>query len=228
MSENNNLVEVNFNDLNSVDSILTEIDSAFYDIPFGNSAFQTRAFVIAAAITPERAYKTIGLQLSSLLSNIKNNLIGKQIAEIKLEQKKEKLNDPKLDKFDKQILELEILMEQSSLSTVAKLSNDSLNEFNVLYSEFKKLPKFTREQFESAELNYFTQSLSRQANQLDGAALSIIHMLEDLPALNEYTEKIKSIENLDLETLTNLRLAMNNQFDNALRRVQQLNQQSKV
>lgn len=228
MSENNNLVEVNFNDLNSVDSILTEIDSAFYDIPFGNSAFQTRAFVIAAAITPERAYKTIGLQLSSLLSNIKNNLIGKQIAEIKLEQKKEKLNDPKLDKFDKQILELEILMEQSSLSTVAKLSNDSLNEFNVLYSEFKKLPKFTREQFENAEMNYYTQSLSRQANQLDGAALSIIHMLEDLPALNEYTEKIKSIENLDLETLTNLRLAMNNQFDNALRRVQQLNQQSKV
>jgi hypothetical protein len=225
MSNNNEVVTLEIDNLSNVESILNEVETAFYDIPFGNSAFQTKAFVIAASITPERAYRTIGLQLTSLLRSIRNNLIGKQIAQIKLEQKKEKLNDPTLDKFDKQILELEILSQSAENIGVNKSANDALNEFNVLYTEFKKLPKFTREQFEYAEMNYYTQSLTRQANQMDGAQQSIVNMFEDLPALNVYTEQIKSTENLDMETLTNLRLAMNNQFDNALKRVQASNQQ---
>jgi hypothetical protein len=225
MSENKDLVELKADDLDSIQNILSEVEDAFFDIPFGNSAFQTKAFVVAASITPERAYRTIGLQLMSILRSLRTNLISKQIAEIKLEQKKEKINDPSLDKYEKRILELEVLEDSTTYKSVEKSVNDTFNEFKVLYTEFKKLPKFTREQFENGEMNYYTQSLTRQAHQLDGAVQSIVNIFEDMPALNHYSEQIKQIENLDSQTLENLRLAMDNQFDNARKRVEEMDRE---
>ena len=57
MDNNNGLQVTNEN----VAAVLQEVQEAFYDIPFENSQFQTEAFVIAAQLTPERAYRAIGL-----------------------------------------------------------------------------------------------------------------------------------------------------------------------
>jgi hypothetical protein len=224
MSDRKDLAVLDVNDLTSIETILNEVDDAFYDIPFGNSAFQTKAFVVAAAITPERAYRTVGLQLMNNLQSIRNALISKKKLNILIEQKKEKLNDDKLDKFEKQLIDLELLTDYSSLKQMEKPLNDSFNEFKVLYSEYKKLPKFTREQFENAELNYFTQSLTRQAQQLDGSIQSIVNMMEDMPALNAYTKQLSEIEKIDSETLEKLRLDMPNQFENIAKRAEKIKQ----
>jgi hypothetical protein len=103
-----------------------------------------------------------------------------------------------------------------------KLLNDALHELNILYSEFKKLPSYTRESFEIAEENYYTQSLERQARGISGAVESLINIREDVPAIEQYLEKIKTMDNLTIENLTELRLAMPNQLDNVAKKEKQL------
>jgi hypothetical protein len=210
MSDNKSL-QIDVENLSSVESVISEIEDSFYDIPFGNTAYQTKTFVVAAGITPERAYRAIGLQMLSVLNSLRNSIIGYKIGQIQLEQKKELLNTT-TDKFEKQILELEILRDSTGENYHKKTINDIICELNVLYSEFKKLPKFTREQFEIAEQNYFTQSLERQARGVTGAVEGIINMNEDIRALEDYKEKIAQIELLDNETLNALRLSMTNQI----------------
>ncbi len=211
--ENKQLSLIDANDTQTVENMLREIEEAYYDIPLGNTAFQTKNFVMAAAITPERAYRAIGLQMLSVLNSIKSQIIDEKIFEVKLEQKKEKLKSTDLDTYEKQILELEILRDSSGTNYRKKLLNDSMHEFNVLYEEFKKYPRYTREQFESAEYNYFSQSLDRQARGVSGAIESLINMNEDLPALASYAETVQKLENLNNEVLDKLRLSMPNQLD---------------
>ena len=57
--------------LDTVGNVLTEIEDAFFDIPFENSDFQTRAFVVASQQTPARAYRAIGLQMFSKIQAVK-------------------------------------------------------------------------------------------------------------------------------------------------------------
>ena len=58
--------------LNNTNDVLKEIEDAYYDIPFGNTAFQTEMFVISAQITPARMYRTVGLHLNSMLKELQN------------------------------------------------------------------------------------------------------------------------------------------------------------
>jgi hypothetical protein len=193
--------------------IINQLEKDFYDIPFGNTAFQTKAFVLAASITPERMYRTVGLQLISVLNNVRESIYKKQMFEIEREEKLEQLNSGTLDKWEQKKLELTIKRGDDSQQFSDKILNDTLNELNLLYSEYVKLPKFTREQFEAAESNYFEQSLERQSRGIDGAIGSLIHMREDIPAIDKYLTDIKKVEKLDSATLENLRLSMENQLD---------------
>jgi len=206
--------------LEQVTKITEEIEECFFDIPFGNTAFQTKAFVISATITPERSFRQIGLQLLSVLDNIRNLIINNKIQDVKIKQKQHLLNSGTLDIFEKEIVELELIRETTGDMKSKKHLNDLLNEFFILNEEFQKMPKFTREQFEAAEMNYFTQSLNRQMSGITGPIESLINMQEDMKALNEYKEKLKMIENLDTETMESLRLSMSNQIENAKKSIE--------
>ena len=214
MSENKELVNLNLENcsLDTLSKVIKDIEDSYFDIPFGNTGYQTKAFVIAAGITPERSYRAIGLQMLSLLNSLRSNIIDRQIYNIRLTQKKESLNDPSLNSYDREVIELEILRDSSGENYNRKMLNDSLHELNILYDEFKKLPKFTREQFELGEENYFKQSLERQARGITGAVEGIINMSEDMPALEQYRDKVNSLESIDTATLNDLRLGMGNQM----------------
>ena len=71
----------------------------------------------------------------------------------------------------------------------SKLVNDTIEELNILYKHFKSFPRYTRDQFESAERLHFEQRLTRQAIGLDGAKSSMINMNEDLSALLNFEKK---------------------------------------
>lgn len=218
MNEKKEVFEIdtmNVSELDNLTKITQEVEESYYDIPFGNTAFQTRAFVIANSITPERSYRAIGLQLLSVLSSIKSTIIKQKIDEVRRQQNLDKLINGSLDEYEKEILRLELILSDSGDQAYKKRINDLLNEFYILYLEHKKLPKFTREQFEAGEENYFTQSLGRQVSGLVGASEAIINMKEDIKALHDYKETIKTIENLDSKTMEELRLAMPNQIENA-------------
>lgn len=201
-------------EIENVEQVIQEIEDSFYDIPFGNTGFQTKAFVMAAGITPERSYRAIGLQMLSGLNNIRSNIYEQKKRQIDMDEKRAKLEDPNTSIWDKKRIELELEFSDTTSKYGEKLLNDSIMELNLLYSEFKKLPKFTREQFENAEFNYFTQSLERQARGITGAVESLINMREDAPALDIYKEKLLQLENKDTETLEQLRLSLPNQLHN--------------
>lgn len=49
--------------LDTVNDIVSELYESFDNIPFENSDFQNENFVISSQITPERAYRAIGLRM---------------------------------------------------------------------------------------------------------------------------------------------------------------------
>ena len=193
---------------NSTD-VVREIEEAFYDIPFENSQFQTENFVISSQITPERAYRAIGLRMHAKLRALNEAKFGRMKEEIDLDEIEHKLQDLTLNQFDRR---RELIKREEILSRrqwTDKLINDAISELNVLYKHFKALPKYTRQQFEQGEHLHFTQRLNRQALGLEGAKESLINMNEDVHAITNYEKQFLQLQNTqqaaDEETLKILR-----------------------
>ncbi len=163
-----------------VGSVLEELDAAFFDIPFENSDFQNRAFVVAAQITPARAYRAIGLRMFAKVRAVKEYQFQQQLNAIDIEEKEAKIASPDTSEFDRRRLRVEILKIEDGATFGKKLLNDALRELNCLYAEFKKLPQYTREQFEAEEAAHFEQRLTRQLRG-NGATESLTNMQRDLP-----------------------------------------------
>ena len=150
--------------------------------------FQVRNFIIAAALTPERAYRAIGLRLQNRLRALQEAKFGALREQIDIEELKEKIEDTNTSKFDRRRAQIDIDQKISNQAFTSKLINDAITECNVLYSYFKQLPKFTREEFEAGEELYFTKRLTRAIDNVQGASESLVNMQTDLPALMQYLE----------------------------------------
>jgi len=185
--------------------VIREIETAFFDIPFENSAFQTENFVLAGQITPERAYRAIGLRMHKKLIAVQESLIGQEKGKVEEEEMQEKLNSPDLNKYEKRIMELELQKRQIYKPFQQKLLNDAIAELNVLYKHFKALPKYTRAEFEAGEKRHFLEDLNRQALGLAGAKTSLINMVDDVQSLQKFENDFKLIaDNYDTNLLLEL------------------------
>ena len=173
----------------NVQNVLAEIQEAFYDIPFENSQFQTEAFVISAQVTPERAYRSIGLRMHDRIQAVLEARHTRAKEDIDLEELRMKAEDPTTTTFDRRRAELDIAYKLASRPYADKLMNDALVELNVLYSHFQKLPRYTREQFELGESAHFEIKLARQLQGCVGAQEAVTNMQQDLPALSSYEEQ---------------------------------------
>lgn len=179
--------------LENTTSVLKEIEDAFYDIPFENSEFQTEAFVIAAQITPERAYRAIGLRMFNrlrALNDVKHTILNQQID---LEEIDAKIVSGNLDEFEvrRQVLKKQKILSEQNWSK--KLINDALVELSVLYKHFKALPKFTRQEFEAGEKLHYEQRLRRSIAGIEGAKESLINMNEDTAALAKIESEVAKL-----------------------------------
>ena len=177
--------------LASVPSVEDELNMAFYDIPFENSDFQNTNFVVAGQITPERAYRAIGLRMSAKIRALKEAMYGREIEDIDIEEMREQLSAEETDKYEKRRLEVKINQKLDNRTYTDKLINDALRECNVLYAEFKKHPQYTRAQFEAGEQRHFTERLLRQVNNCVGAAESLTNMQQDAPRINAELEQLR-------------------------------------
>lgn len=133
MSENINIVLVTTDNAHDV---IKEVQDAFYDIPFENSAFQTENFVIAGQITPERAYRAIGLRMNKKLIAVQEALISKEMSKVEEEEIQAKIDSPDYNNFEKRKFELELKKKQIYKPFKEKLLNDAIKELNVLYKHF--------------------------------------------------------------------------------------------
>jgi hypothetical protein len=192
MSENTNISLITTDNAHDV---IKEVQDAFYDIPFENSAFQTENFVIAGQITPERAYRAIGLRMNKKLIAVQEALIGKEMQKVEEEEIRAKLESPDYNQFEKRKFELELQKRQINKPFGDKLLNDAIKELNVLYKHFKALPKYTREQFEAGEKRHFLENLNRQALGLQGAKESLINMFDDISSIEKFENDFKLISN---------------------------------
>jgi hypothetical protein len=164
----------------NIGDVLQEIDAAFYDIPFENSAFQNENFVIAAQMTPERAYRAIGLRMHSKIAALKEAKYGRLKEEIDIEELQAKIDNPDTNTYDRRRAQLDIQQKLDHHSFTDKLINDALSELNLLYKHFQAMPRYTREQFEQGERIHFEQKLTRQIQGLAGAHESLINMTQDV------------------------------------------------
>lgn len=162
--------------IEQVSPVLEELEAAFFDIPFENSDFQNRAFVVAAQLTPARAYRAIGLRMFAKIRAVKEALYGLQLADIDIEENEHKAARPEASPFERRRLAIENAKLRESRKWTEKLLNDALRELECLYGEFKKYPRYTREQFEEEERLHFTARLQQQIATGGGAAESLANM----------------------------------------------------
>ncbi|CAB4140517.1 hypothetical protein UFOVP405_50 [uncultured Caudovirales phage] len=173
-------------DKNNASEILEEIENAYFDIPFGNTDFQCENFVIANAITPARAYRIIGLQIQTLLASIEETKYSEKIKQIDIMELEEKLNDPSISKYEKMRDEIKLERLKKPDTWHQKLVNDTIRQLNLYYAHFKRLPKYTREQFEQQEKLYFEQSQRRQMLGVTGAKEAIMNMIDDKKTIEQF------------------------------------------
>ena len=177
----------------NVTDVVKEIEEAFFDIPFENSQFQTEHFVINAQLTPERAYRAIGLRMHNRLRALREAQFSRMREDVDIDELRAKLSLSETNKFDRRRYEIDIQQKLSNRAFTEKLINDAIAELNVLYHHFKRLPKFTRQQFEAGERSYFHESLTRQMKGIVGAAESLTNMQGETSALS--TNRNKEIGN---------------------------------
>lgn len=170
--------------------VITEIEQAFFDIPFENSDFQTENFVLAAQLTPERAYRTIGLRMFQKIQALQETQFKTRESMITVMEMQEKIDNPATSKFDRMRAELEIEKIHSSQAYTNKLKNDAIHELELLYKYFKALPRYTRDEFEAGERAHFEMRMDRQLKGIVGAAESVVNMTTDKNVLLAYTKQL--------------------------------------
>ena len=206
---NNQVIEVTEK---NAKNILEELYEAFYDIPFENSAFQTEAFVISSQITPERAYRAIGLQLFSKVQKLQDFVLGQELRQVDLDELEFKSNDINIDQFERRRAEINLRRMKENINFENKLLNDAIHEVNLLYKHFKKMPRYTRDQFEAAEYEHYEQKMMRMSSGINDSVEALINMREDLPAIKAFQEKIELLDNISSQTLNELMVSMPNKL----------------
>lgn len=175
-----------------VENVLQQLEEAYFDIPFENSDFQNRNFVMSAQITPARAYRAIGLRMFAKIRAIKEYYINKQLRQIDIEELEYKISLPETSEFDKRRHHLEILRIQEGEAWGEKLLNDAMRELECLHQEFQKFPRYTREQFEAEEEQHYTSYLQQQLHS-SPASISIQNMTVNAEGLKDHLHAIKGL-----------------------------------
>lgn len=159
-------------------NIVDEFYRKFFDIPFGNSEFQNRKFVMEAQFTPARGYRALGLRIHDRLRALQHAGFSIREDDIDIEELEEKILSAD-NKYDKRRLEVELDRKKASRQFTMKAVNDAAVEVVTMWEEVEKLPEYTREQFEKEEYDHFLISLRRQCKGITGAVDSLSLLSND-------------------------------------------------
>jgi hypothetical protein len=127
-----------------------ELEDAFHSINQGRTDFQLHNFVIGQHDTDSRRFMQCVMELQAKTFNLRRQLIQKRKLLKKIDNTVD-LDDKELFKIDHEELELSL--------------EGQVREWNTLYAIFKEMPKFTHEQIQEAEEEYWQLRLARQAQE---------------------------------------------------------------
>lgn len=142
------------NDLEKVEGRAEELKDAFLVIQQPRTDFALTHFVVGEYDTPERQYMQVVEELRRAYQMIKISMLEKK--KLQIEIKKLKASKDEISKLDAQIKEVH---EEDLDATIL----GKLREFHCLYAIFNKFKKYTREELDKAEANYWKIRLTRQA-----------------------------------------------------------------
>ncbi len=153
-------------EVTEIASIESEILELVADIPFENSHVQTRS-VIDSALVPQKAFKVIGLRLMKRLQDLKHCGIKREQAMVSVELLRYEIDrlpikykaSLRIIDLHTRRIELEIKEIESGFSYEDKLAEDCKAELSYLYASIKKMPKYTREEFEAGEEIWIAKKL---------------------------------------------------------------------
>ena len=146
----------------------------FKNVPFGNSIFQITTFGHGQE-TPERQYRNCLLQLDKKLKALQECKFRRVRLEIDIEELRDKfINENNV--YGKRRIEVDIEEKTYCLESEIKLIEDALIEVAVYADILKKLPAFTREEFERAEAKYWKKRL---LSDMENEVVSTGHVNHD-------------------------------------------------
>jgi hypothetical protein len=144
-----------------------ELLAAMMEVPFGNSRFQIETFILNDP-KPERAYRQALLEISEKYKSLKQAQFRRRKLDVelrRLEKKQAEHDDP----FERELAGIEIEEKTFDISQEDKMIHDAIIQLKV-YSDFlQTVPKFTREEFETAEPEYWRMRALMQS-EMDVAA----------------------------------------------------------
>lgn len=138
-------------DINNISEKHNELHESFLQIFQGRSNFQLDNFVVGMHMTPERQYAQCVLEMQNKYYSIRRADIGRRKLLKQIEEA--------VDEFDREEKVLEL--EQTEIAIIG-----AIREFDHLYAIFKAMPKFTIDELEKAESDYWIERLSIQS-QID-------------------------------------------------------------
>ena len=171
--------------------MIEEIQAAFYDIPFENSDYQNKVFMVQNQLTPARAYRSIGLRMLAKLRAIDELKFGRELEQVDIDEYQATIDSDTSSTFEQRRAAIEIRKKESKIQWEDKLLNDAIRELNCLYSEFKKFPTYTREQFELEEADHFEQDLQLQLTAGNGPqrSLAVMRTADKFDAMLAHTKQ---------------------------------------
>ena len=178
--------------LANINNIYTpEILLAMAEIQQARSNYQIEKFVINQHDTPQTQYQQCLIELQSLYYTIKKVSLELKKTEIEIERLRS-TND-EIDEIDAQIKELQ--SEETRLVGVGAFRE--LKKFLEIFESFDK--KYTREEIEEDQANYWSKRLNRQSalEAIGGSPSQSAHLtsLYQTGEISISKEDVKIIEN---------------------------------
>lgn len=138
-------------DLERIESIvLKELRQDFDAIAMPRSAYVLENLVVKVHEHPSQQWLQCVLEMRSKYNNIRRHLVNRQKLQREIETLTDEL-DRELKRIDLDDLEWSLLGAE--------------REFFALYSIYKTLPRFTREEIEAGQREYWYNRLTKQAAQ---------------------------------------------------------------
>lgn len=189
--------------LTELPETLKELMEDFADIPFGNTDYQIEHFVISPQKTPARAYRTIGLEMISLIDSFYSSMDAFLGLEHRLKKLDKKIKKATENNNEHKLLRLSVQKSQiiHNLNYSKKLLFDLEKRFNLYYEKYKAFPKITLEEFNAQEPMFHNLDLIQQIN-FGGAGRALENIHTDKNRLDELLVETKN--KLGIDTSFNL------------------------
>lgn len=166
-----------------------DLVARFAEVNQPRSEFQLEKFVVEQHDTPEMQYVQIINELQNLYYTIKT--VGIEIKKKEIEIERLKNTGDEIDALDAELKE--IGLEQTRVVSVG-----AFRELEILLKMLEKYPRYTREQIEEAQPDYWAKRIFRQLEvDRTGAGASHIQSLIQMGAINfEYPKEALDYKNV--------------------------------